>query len=241
MGGKLERSDTTMLVKNLPYETTEEELRTLFEAYGTLGRLVLTPSRALALVEFIEVSPARAAFRALNYSRFHHLPLYLEWAPAGIFRTAFDPSRRKAEKDKKQKKSKAAAAGEKEEAEKGDAEGAEDRAGAPAEEAEEEEADGQARTLFVKNLNFATTEVRGNETSLLSSSPHAPQESLRKHFEAVAAVRSATIVKKRGAKEGAQSMGYGFVEFANHEARLCFFLRLSPPPPLLTACHASRT
>ena len=48
-------------------------------------RLVLPPTKTLALVEFGEAADARRAFKGLAYKRFQNIPLYLEWAPAGIF------------------------------------------------------------------------------------------------------------------------------------------------------------
>jgi len=36
-------------------------------------------------VEFVEPAEARTAFRRLAYSRFKHVPLYLEWAPDDTF------------------------------------------------------------------------------------------------------------------------------------------------------------
>jgi len=57
----------------------------LFGGCGPLARLVLPPTRALALVEFEAPADARRAFRALAFKRLHHVPLYLEWAPAGVF------------------------------------------------------------------------------------------------------------------------------------------------------------
>ena len=41
-GGK--RSSTTILVKNLPYETTEEDLTKTFANYGIIAKLLLPPS-----------------------------------------------------------------------------------------------------------------------------------------------------------------------------------------------------
>ena len=49
-------------------------------------RLVLPATKTLALMEFAESADARRAFKALAYKRFQNIPLYLEWAPAGIFR-----------------------------------------------------------------------------------------------------------------------------------------------------------
>lgn len=37
--GKKERSDTTILVKNTPFGTSEDDLRELFGKYGDLGRV----------------------------------------------------------------------------------------------------------------------------------------------------------------------------------------------------------
>ncbi len=37
--GKKERSETIILVKNIPYGTTEEDMRELFGKYGELGRV----------------------------------------------------------------------------------------------------------------------------------------------------------------------------------------------------------
>lgn len=62
------------------------ELQELFGRYGQLVRLVLPATKTLAVVEFAESADARRAFKALAYKRFQNIPLYLEWAPAGIFR-----------------------------------------------------------------------------------------------------------------------------------------------------------
>lgn len=77
---------------------------------------------------------------------------------------------------------------------------------APSEGQEEEPADTQgdaldSTTVFVKNLNFSTT-----------------AETIRKVFEAIGPVRTATIARKReGGKSDGKwlSMGYGFVEYKN--------------------------
>jgi len=77
-----------ILVKNLDAQTAEEELRQLFSPHGELGRVLLPPRGVTAIVEFIEPTEAKAAFRKLAYSKFRHMPLYLEWAPVNVFRTA---------------------------------------------------------------------------------------------------------------------------------------------------------
>ena len=63
------RSKTVILVKNLPANTSEEEITTMFERFGHLGRVVLPPSGITAIVEFLEPSEARNAFRGLAYTK----------------------------------------------------------------------------------------------------------------------------------------------------------------------------
>jgi len=67
----------------------------LFGGCGPLARLVLPPTRALALVEYEAPADARRAFRALAFKRLHHVPLYLEWAPAGVLAAAPPPAARR--------------------------------------------------------------------------------------------------------------------------------------------------
>lgn len=83
------RSKTVILVKNLPFGTKPEDLREIFSKYGLLKKVVLPPSGVACLVEFIEPSEAKTAFRRLSYSKFKHVPLYLEWAPDKVFTKDF--------------------------------------------------------------------------------------------------------------------------------------------------------
>ncbi|KAK2102674.1 hypothetical protein P7K49_020341 [Saguinus oedipus] len=83
-----ERSKTVILVKNLPAGTLAAELQETFGRFGSLGRVLLPEGGITAIVEFLEPLEARKAFRHLAYSKFHHVPLYLEWAPVGIFSSA---------------------------------------------------------------------------------------------------------------------------------------------------------
>uniref|UniRef100_A0A667YED1 Probable RNA-binding protein 19 n=1 Tax=Myripristis murdjan TaxID=586833 RepID=A0A667YED1_9TELE len=154
------RSTTVILVKNLPAGVTASELEELFSPHGSLGRVLLPPSGLTAIVEFLEPTEAKRAFTRLAYSKFHHIPLYLEWAPVGVF-TAAKP-----------------------ESEKG---------------AEEESAPGS--TLFIKNLNFSTTEEKLHET-----------------FSKCGKVKNCTISKKKDKTGKLLSMGYGFVQYQTAEA-----------------------
>lgn len=83
--GKSERSDTVLLVKNIPYQTTEAELRELFGRYGDLVRVVIPPTKTMALLEYSSPTEAKTGFTSLAYKNFHGRPLMLEKAPAGIF------------------------------------------------------------------------------------------------------------------------------------------------------------
>ena len=84
-GVPVHRSDTTILVKNLPFSCDISGIRSMFSQHGILGRVVLPPSRAFALVEYMRSGDARRAFKALAYRRLKRVPLYLEWAPRGTF------------------------------------------------------------------------------------------------------------------------------------------------------------
>ena len=81
---KPKRSKTVLLAKNLPFGTQEAELHKLFAPFGSLNQIILPPAGISALVEFLEPTHAKAAFQKLAYTKFKHLPLYLEWAPLGV-------------------------------------------------------------------------------------------------------------------------------------------------------------
>ncbi|KAE9450705.1 hypothetical protein C3L33_17393, partial [Rhododendron williamsianum] len=89
------RKRPVILVKNLPYGCSEDELDKMFRKFGSLDKIILPRTRTLALVVFLEPSEARAAFKAKAYKCFNFVegfnmynrrgtPLYLEWAPGDI-------------------------------------------------------------------------------------------------------------------------------------------------------------
>ncbi|KAI9823547.1 MAG: Multiple RNA-binding domain-containing protein 1 [Phylliscum demangeonii] len=82
---KSERGDTAILVKNLPNGTKTSEIRSLFQEYGELSRVLTPPAGMIAIVEFGQANQARAAFGNLAYRRFKDSILYLEKAPKGLF------------------------------------------------------------------------------------------------------------------------------------------------------------
>uniref|UniRef100_A0A8D0APW3 Probable RNA-binding protein 19 n=1 Tax=Sander lucioperca TaxID=283035 RepID=A0A8D0APW3_SANLU len=161
------RSTTVILVKNLPAEVTASELEELFSPHGSLGRVLLPPSGLTAIIEFLEPTEAKRAFTRLAYSKFRHIPLYLEWAPVGVFVAA------KPEPDEKEEE----------------------------EEEEEEEESAPGSTLFIKNLNFSTTEEKLQET-----------------FSKCGKITSCSISKKKDKTGMMLSMGYGFVQYQTAEA-----------------------
>lgn len=103
----------------------------------------------LALVEFLEPSEARKAFTKLAYTKYKHLPLYLEWAPDNSFITP--AIKNKTIKDETNKKTE-------EKQEKELSENVNDTNKANKEESEDEDEPEPDTTLFVKNINFSTTD-----------------------------------------------------------------------------------
>ncbi|KAJ1671000.1 Multiple RNA-binding domain-containing protein 1 [Coemansia sp. RSA 25] len=192
-----ERSDTVILVKNIPYSVDEDELRTLFGKFGSLGRVLLPPSRTIAIVELLEASEARAAFRHLAYKRLKDAPIYLERAPMDIFDTAFDP----ATEATRREKSKASEAAKAEMSKM--YEPVNDPAKTTVAAAQGGGGSLAGCVLFVKNLDFDTTE-----------------DTLRSVFEGVDGLASVTIRRKKDPKRSNKwlSMGFGFVEYKSPEA-----------------------
>ena len=92
-GGALGRSSTLILVKNLPHDSSGDELTALFCSHGSGGgggggksgrapsSVTLSPSRTVALVLYGHRDDARRAFRRMSYRRYGNVPLYLTWAP----------------------------------------------------------------------------------------------------------------------------------------------------------------
>ncbi|CEO99981.1 hypothetical protein PBRA_007715 [Plasmodiophora brassicae] len=169
------RSETTILVKNIPFDCEEQDINALFAPFGNLARCVLPPSRAFAIVEFVARPAARRAFSSLAYSKFRHVPLYLEWAPRDIWSDAAPAPVAAVEVEP------------------------------PVALVDDVDEPSPSLTLFIKNINFATTE-----------------DSLRSVFctKNGTSVRSVVIARHTDAKRKGLSRGYGFVEFATREAAM---------------------
>ncbi|CAH1179142.1 unnamed protein product [Phaedon cochleariae] len=180
----VKRSKTIILVKNLPSRTEPKVIRELFEKHGEVGRVILPPSGITAIVEFLEPSEARKAFTRLAYSKFKNVPLYLEWAPENSLK---DMPRVETEKTLKTnfETNPSQETGVEVENDAGDNDDCD----------EEPEDDS---TLFVKNLNFKTTD-----------------EDLKKHFIGCGKIFYANVATKKDKNDPKNklSMGYGFVRF----------------------------
>jgi multiple RNA-binding domain-containing protein 1 len=178
------RSDTTILVKNFPYGTKHDEIRDRFSSHGQIVRLLIPPSGTMALVEFAAASHGRAAFDALKYSRVGSSILFLEKAPEDVFTSA--PSATVAA---------ALAAFAPDNSKQSKLTTADLLEGTP-------NADVDTSTLFVRNLNFTTT-----------------NDVLRDAFSPLSGFLSAKVKTKPDPKRSGQilSMGFGFIEFHSKE------------------------
>lgn len=79
------RSDSIILVKNIPYGTSQEQVRELFEPYGPLKRVLIPPAGTLSIVEFDDAKDAKVAWGKIVYRRLGASVIYLEWGPEGMF------------------------------------------------------------------------------------------------------------------------------------------------------------
>lgn len=131
-GNSQTRSKTVILVKNLPIGTDVKEIRSKFEPFGVLEKVIFPPTGVTCIVKFDDPSEARKAFKKLAYTRFKHVPLYLEWAPENVFK--------KQSNEEITEDNKPIDIPDKEEQKK------------------DEEAPENNSTLFIKNLSFQTTE-----------------------------------------------------------------------------------
>uniref|UniRef100_A0A8C2TVI5 RNA binding motif protein 19 n=1 Tax=Coturnix japonica TaxID=93934 RepID=A0A8C2TVI5_COTJA len=191
-----ERSKTVILVKNLPATTSTAELEAVFSKHGSLGRVLLPAGGITAIVEFLEPTEAKQAFTKLAYSKFRSVPLYLEWAPMGVFSS---PALQKKNTEALEKEGKERLVPDGDTTVKGS-----EKTSAQDDEEEEEEDEEESIpgcTLFIKNLNFNTTE-----------------DTLKETFSKVGAVKSSTISKKKDKAGTLLSMGFGFVEYKKPES-----------------------
>lgn len=175
------RGDLAILIKNFPYGTSIDDLRKMFSEFGDITRMLMPPSGTIAIVEYAQITQARTAFASLAYRKFKDTVLFLEKAPKDLF--TGPPS------------SVEVVTG--------------ITAGAPAKTPTSELVGGNAAddivdtgTLFVRNLNFTTTNQR-----------------LQEVFRPLDGFISARVKTKTDPKRPGQllSMGFGFLEFKSKE------------------------
>ncbi|KAF7990450.1 hypothetical protein HCN44_000255 [Aphidius gifuensis] len=179
------RSKTIILVKNLPPNTKVYEIREIFAKHGELGRVIMPPSGVTALVEYLEPSEARKAVTKLAYTKFKHLPLYLEFAPDN----SLTPSNRKPSKNNNTDTDIPNKTSDESTTTEMKNETVKD---------EDEDEPEQDTTLFVKHINSTTTDDMLNE-----------------YFSKCGPLQYATVAKKKDPQNPGEklSMGYAFVRY----------------------------
>lgn len=212
----MKRSNHVLLVKNLSYGSSEVELAEKFGKFGSLEKIILPPTKTLALVVFLEPSEARAAFKGLAYKQYKGVPLYLEWAPENIL-----------------SQSSISKSDEKVDAAVGEHDAKRVILEQSVEGISEMDIDPdriESRSLFVKNLNFKTAD----ETLKKHFSEHMKEGRIQ-------SVR----IKKHMKKGKNVSMGFGFIEFDSVETatNICRDLQgtvLDGHALILQLCHAKK-
>jgi multiple RNA-binding domain-containing protein 1 len=195
---KIARSQHSILIKNLPYESEESDLREMCEKFGTLSQLVLPSTRTIAIAEFLESNEARRAFQGLAYKRYRHVPLYVEWAPRDIFKT-----------------SKKNELGDDDDDDDDDRTTKFNKETSSKDDDVEEDPEEKSKVLFVKNIDFSTT-----DESFLQFFENLCKRAGGKNRRLV----SAKIARKPNSDKSKSllSKGFGFVEFESHEtASIC--------------------
>jgi len=204
---KSKRSKTMILVKNLPYDTTLEELTKVFHGIGgdVPLKMLLPPSKTAALVEYGHATDARRAFRRLAYKKFKHVPLYLEMAPMS------------AESSKRQQESTAPKEEDKTTKKRDTVNDTVVKQGV-VDHTESNDNAGVSQTVYVKNLNFSTTEEQLEKAfTKAGCQPRA----VKIPTKAAPVKKHKTTSGKAAPQEMRQvSMGFGFVEFASEEEAL---------------------
>ncbi|OAA81636.1 Nucleotide-binding, alpha-beta plait [Akanthomyces lecanii RCEF 1005] len=179
------RGDTAILVKNFPYGTTMEELRKLFEEFGIVLRVLMPPTGTIAIVQFAQANQAKSAFGKLAYRRIKDSVLFLEKAPKDLF-TSEAPAVPVAKANTQPTGTTKLSVS--------------DLLTGGRDKAEEDEV--ETTSLFIRNLNFATTTSRLGEA-----------------FKPLDGFVSARVKTKTDPKKPGQilSMGFGFAEFRTKE------------------------
>ena len=84
----LQRSSTTLLLKNLPYSAKRDEIASICERSGSLLRLVLPSTGMIAIADFADAADAKKAFKKLAFRKFGSKPIYVDFAPVNTLAAA---------------------------------------------------------------------------------------------------------------------------------------------------------
>ncbi|DAA78075.1 TPA_exp: Uncharacterized protein A8136_5778 [Trichophyton benhamiae CBS 112371] len=172
-----ERGNTALLLKNFTYGVSSEDIRKLCEPFGQLTRLLMPPSGTIAIVEFAMPDEALRAFKGLAYKRIGDSILYVEKAPKNLFEGGPPVTMPSLLNQKVVSQGFSTSDTFK---------------------ADEPEAPMESATLFVRNLNFITTDA-----------------GLSDLFRPLDGFISAQVKTRPDPKKPGErlSMGFGFVEF----------------------------
>lgn len=193
-----QRDDKVILVKNFPFGTTREELGEMFLPYGKLERLLMPPAGTIAIVQLRDTTSARAAFTKLSYKRFKDGIIYLEKGPKDCFTKpaeADDLINNTSAKEEENPVEIKPSSNDLMEANKDITEGSSNAH-------DEDVIDGPTVSIFIKNLNFSTT-----------------NQNLTDRFKVFTGFVVAQVKTKPDPKHQGKtlSMGFGFVEFRTKE------------------------
>ncbi|XP_065364792.1 probable RNA-binding protein 19 [Calliphora vicina] len=192
------RSKTIILAKNLPPDTSIQDLTPIFGKFGPIGRIVLPPSGVTAIIEYCDSSEARQAFKKLAYSKFKNVPLYLEWGPEDTFSTSLSGEPLVAKIETEPTETKDTAENDNETKSDANAQVNEEAINDDNEPEDSDELPEPNTTLFLRNLNFITE-----------------QETVYKHFKSLGTIHTVEIAKRKDPTnpKSFSSLGYGFIQF----------------------------
>lgn len=194
-----QRDDRVILVKNFPFGTTVEELGELFLPFGKLERFLMPPAGTIAIIQYRDITAARAAFTKLAYKRFKDGIIYLELGPKDCFtRAAQSEESLESQGDEELRDVK--------EIEPSSHDLMETKGSTEADvDCLDDSIDGPTVSIFIKNLNFSTTSQQLTDV-------FRPFTGF-----VVAQVKTKPDPKN---KDKTQSMGFGFAEYRTKEQAL---------------------
>lgn len=195
-----QRDKRVILVKNFPFGTTVEELSDLFLPFGKLERFLMPPAGTIAIIQYRDLTAARAAFTKLAYKRFKDGIIYLELGPKDCFtREAKGDETLEAQNDNSNANVTEVGPSSHDLMQTAGA------ANPETDDQEDDSIDGPTVSIFIKNLNFSTSSLQLTE--------------LFRSFNGfiVAQVKTKPDPKD---KTKTLSMGFGFAEFRTKEQAL---------------------